>query len=131
MPIEVENQRYLFLPTRLRDPSDPEDNDWSGLVGSDGFRYNSLHDIESTWCVGVWIITCNQIEMDNPSESVAGQVENQKRVAQRYFSQTTQSTNRSSLLSTNATLGRLIQNLPKPFTTCGTMLDRARSHLVQ
>jgi len=28
-------------------------------------------------------------------------------------------------------LGWLIKNLPKPFATCGTMLDRARSHLVQ
>jgi len=28
-------------------------------------------------------------------------------------------------------LGWLIKRLPKPFAACGTMLDRARSHLVQ
>jgi len=88
MPIEVESQGYLFVPIRLLDPLDSLENDWSGLLDSDGFRYNSLHDIESTWWVGVWIITCNEIEMDNPSESAVRRAEQQKRLARRYFPQT-------------------------------------------
>jgi hypothetical protein len=131
MSVEVESQSYLFIPIRLLDPSDSLENDWSGLLDSDGFQYNSLHDIESTWWVGVWIITCNEIEMDNPSESAVRRAEQQKRLARRYFPQTMRSTDRSSLLFANTTLGWLIKRLPKPFAACGTMLDRARSHLVQ
>lgn len=132
MPIEVESQGYLFAPIRLLDPSASlEDNDWSVLVDSNKFRYNPFHDIESTWWVGVWIITCNVIEMDNPSESVVKQAKQQKQLARRYFPQTMRSTDRSSLVFAPTKLGQLIERLPKPFAACGTMLDRAKSHLVR
>jgi hypothetical protein len=132
MPIEVESQGYLFVPLRLLDPSASlEDNDWKVLVDSNGFRYNPFHDIESTWWVRVWIITCNVIKMDNPSESVVKQAKQQKQLARRYFPQTMRSTDRSSLLFATIKLGQLIERLPKPFAACGTMLDQAKSHLVR
>jgi hypothetical protein len=77
------------MPIRLFEPSDSlEDNDWLGLVNSDGFRYNSLHDFESTWWAGVWIITCNEIKTDHLSESAMRQAEQQKQLARQYFPQT-------------------------------------------
>jgi hypothetical protein len=127
--------RLVHQPPAQRRPIGS--NTSMSLVDSNRFCYNSLHDIESTWWVGVWIITCNGIKIDKTSESAVEEAEEQKRLARRHFPQTMRSTSdrptgryRSSLLSANAVLESLIQHFPTPLFVCGVLLDRARDQLL-
>lgn len=43
MSVETMVQKFLFIPHGQRRPDTP-------------FRYNALHDIESTWWLGIWML---------------------------------------------------------------------------
>jgi hypothetical protein len=96
-------------------------------AGSHLFRYNPLHNIESTWWIGVWIITCNGVMEDKRSVE---DVEKQKRRAREFFPKTTRSADRLSLLSANTLLGSLIEQLPGAFLGAGSVLDWGRAKLL-
>jgi hypothetical protein len=57
MSVEIESLSYHYLPliAQTLNVSDlePEEPDLP-------FRYNPLHDVESIWWVGVWLLFCHR-----------------------------------------------------------------------
>ena len=91
------------------------------------FHYNPLHDIKSTWWIGVWTITCNGVMEDKRSVE---DVEMQIRCARAFFPKATRSADRLSLLSANAVLKSMIEE-PEAFFGVGSVLDWGRAKLLE
>ena len=116
MSVEAESRKYFFEPQPAFNFAMKSIPALSDFGKPRVFHYNPLHDIESTWWVGVWTITCNGIiEDEGPGEAVI-HAEEQKRLARLYFLQTVQSTRRTHLHAFNIYF--LDQVSPNRFLGC-------------
>ena len=117
MPIEVESLRYRFLPLVPR----TEDNS--------PFRYNPLHDMESIWWIGSWILFCHR---DKPIQSDMDlqAAQHQMQDVQLLFPRTLKSFSRFDKFSGPTDFQDGFNSLPTSFLKHAKQLEKVRVALL-
>jgi hypothetical protein len=109
MAIEVKDQRYHFLSAVL-------ENNLPDIQ----FRYNPLHDIESTWWVAVCQLLTNRPRNDE-SDPYA-----QTQEVTSLFTRHAEKSNRIDFFRRKATFLRVGRAMPAALETLWTLLDESR-----
>jgi hypothetical protein len=109
MAIEVKDQRYHFLSAVL-------ENDLTDIQ----FRYNPLHDIESTWWVAVCQLLTNRPRNDESDPSA------QIKEVTSLFTRHAEKSNRIDFFRRKATFFRVGRAMPVALEPLWTLLDKSR-----
>ena len=117
MPIQVESLRYRFLPPVPRTEDNPP------------FHYNPLHDMESIWWIGSWILFCHR---DKPIQSDVDlqAAQHQMQDVQLLFPRTLKSFNRFDKFSGQKDFQDGFNSLPTSFFTHAKQLEKVRVELL-
>ena len=121
MPIEVESLEYRFLPLIQSMEDDSEDMP---------FYYNPLHDMESIWWIGSWILFCHRdksIQSDADLQAAQHQIQD----VQLLFPRTLKSFDRFDKFSKKKKFQDGFHSLPKSFLTHAKQLEKVRVTLIR
>ncbi|EGO04175.1 hypothetical protein SERLA73DRAFT_67889 [Serpula lacrymans var. lacrymans S7.3] len=119
MAVEVEAQRYNFKPS-LADPLA------DAPTSRSAFRYNPLHDLESMWWIGVWMIF-NHRDIEEMEDNIKEQIQQTQILFPEVLGG---STGRGLVLKTEDWLVECLWCLPRSFRGPVVCLSTIRKILV-
>jgi hypothetical protein len=121
MPIEVESLEYRFLPLIQSMEDDSEDMP---------FHYNPLHDMESIWWIGSWILFCHR-DKSIQSDADLQAAQRQMQDVQLLFPRTLKSFSRFDKFSKKKKFQDGFHSLPISFLTHAKQLEKVRVALIR
>jgi len=116
MAVEVHSEDYLFIPDQKIKAHDP--------IPQRPFRYNPLHDIESTWWVAVRTLLGNRPKEDKSDSS------QQKNAVKKLFpGSSSRAIMRLQVLRSSHTFLSYLKNIPPDFDPLWRLLEEQRFNL--